>query len=170
MMEFVRAARSAAESGNVYGALALALTLPDMACSLESADGWTSGRRYSAWVDRWLDRRYLRFLEGGDCYALRCAVLHNGSDRTENHRASVALDRFVFTTQGGHLLRVNSLLQMNTPAFVEDLCLAVEAWMNTVGATETVRTRTAGGLRIRKSGNLLVVLGSDGQVKLQESE
>lgn len=36
------------------------------------------------------------FLNGGDCYALRCAVLHEGSDDIVEQRAREALERFEF--------------------------------------------------------------------------
>ncbi|WP_131853444.1 hypothetical protein [Bosea sp. BK604] len=132
MREFVTAARDALAARNHYAALTLALTLPDMACSLESPDGRTSGAQYATWFDRWVGPRYRKVLDGSDCYALRCALLHNGVDGIEDQKARRVLQRFVFTTGAGNHKKLldKVVLQLNARKFTLDICEGVEAFLS----------------------------------------
>src|SRR5260221_10862247 len=105
MQDLVTSVRNAIAQGNWYAALSLALALPDICGFLESPnDG--SQRRYVAWCNQFLSPRYTHaigpnrdqhvFLSGQDCYALRCAFLHEGSDDVTRQRARQALESFVF--------------------------------------------------------------------------
>jgi DNA-binding ferritin-like protein (Dps family) len=106
---------------------------------LESDDGKTNADRYIDWYEKYLADRYRSeigrdrelhvFLSGADCYALRCAILHEGStDITTQHRRDV-LDRFHLTALvGAHLNQVNFVLQLDVAAFCNDVCIAARRW------------------------------------------
>lgn len=73
------------------------------------------------------------FLSGRDCYALRCAVTHQGSDQTDRQAARDALTRFQFVVSKPSILVHNNLhgdmLQLDLREFCNDICVAVEAWV-----------------------------------------
>jgi hypothetical protein len=143
MQQFVDAVRQAIATSNWVSALATALALPDI-CGWLETPAVTSQKRYEAWFDTYMLERYTAlvgrgdppdkhvFLSGADCYALRCALLHEGSDSTERQRAREALTRFRFVApQPGvevHCNQVDSLLQLQVDLFCEDICEGVEDW------------------------------------------
>jgi hypothetical protein len=55
MNSLLNSTRKAVAESNWYAGLTMALTLPDIAVSLENADGRTNCKRYAAWFDKWLD-------------------------------------------------------------------------------------------------------------------
>jgi len=96
LLHDVRAAlRGEAWYSGLALALALALTLPDICGFVESQPGTGSQARYVSWFDREIAPRYLvqlragpeQFLSGRDCYALRCAFLHQGEFDVTDQRA-----------------------------------------------------------------------------------
>lgn len=164
MRHLVAAVRAAVEERNWYAALALALTLPDIAGRLESP-GEGSQRRYVAWCDRFLvprythpvgaDRREHTFLSGRNCYALRCALLHEGSDAIDDQPAREALESFVFLGKpmNGSMVHCNQSdgkLQLQADIFCEDLCKGVEAWLDTVSVLPDVQARMAALMEVKK--------------------
>ncbi len=136
MQQFVDAVRQAIATSNWVSALTTALALPDICGWLETPDV-KSQKRYEIWFDTYMLGRYTAhaehvFLSGADCYALRCALLHEGSDSTERQRARQALTqfRFVVPRPGDtvHCNQVGSLLQLQVDLFCEDICEGVEEW------------------------------------------
>jgi len=163
MQELVNSVRTSIAQRNWYASLALALALPDICGFLESPnDG--SQRRYVAWCYQFLVPRYTLhvgpdrtenvFLSGHDCYAFRCAFLHEGSDDVTRQRARQALDSFVFVEPPNsgmiHCNQVNSRLQLQVDIFCEDICSGVDQWVQTVFANQAdVRARANDLLLIR---------------------
>src|SRR5262245_48997499 len=155
MQHLLGSVRSAVREKNWYAALSVALALPDICAKLEDPSQNGSQKRYVAWFDRNLGDRYQRlvggephtFLTGEDCYALRCAYLHQGDFEIAGQRARAVLDSFVFvSTSPGtvvHLNQASTRLQLQVDIFCEEICAAVEAWMSGVGGTPDVRTRVA---------------------------
>jgi hypothetical protein len=76
------------------------------------------------------------FLDGRDCYALRCAVLHEGVDDVSGQRAKKALDSFLFVvppTDGLlHCNQSDSKLQLQVDIFCRDICAGVDEWLAAV--------------------------------------
>jgi len=138
MERFTSAIRKSLESQNWYAALYMSITLPDICARLESDDGKTNADRYIGWYDKYLADRYRHevgadrelhvFLSGADCYALRCAILHEGSTDITTQRRRDVLDRFHFTVVGSHCNQINSVLQLDVPVFCNDVCMAAERW------------------------------------------
>ncbi len=88
---------------NWYGALIIAVTLPDICVSVDGTQenekqkliqfgerrGSESKLAYIKWFDEYLDTlSKFKFINGSNAYALRCAVLHQGDSDIQNQRAA----------------------------------------------------------------------------------
>lgn len=145
MKELTDAVRSGVAQRNWYASLALALALPDM-CGFLQAPDVGSQCRYVAWCDQFLVPRYTSeigpdhtkhvFLLGQDCYALRCAFLHEGREDVTGQSARKALDSFMFVEppRGGriHCNQSDGKLQLQVDIFCGDVCAGVDEWVKEV--------------------------------------
>lgn len=92
--------------------------------------------RYIADTAAWMDRQPLIpyvSLSGRDCYALRCAITHQGSDQTDRQAAADVLRRFEFVASSIDAINFhNNLsgdqLQLDVTKFCNEICEAVIAW------------------------------------------
>lgn len=164
MKRFTASIRKSVNSGDWYGALSTALTLPDVCGRLEDPNQ-ASKARYVAWFKLWMqphytqrvgaDRREHIFLHGEDCYALRCSYLHEGGSNIEEQRAQKALEDFHFITPIGgmyvHCNQVNNMLQLQVDVFCLQIADAVDAWMEHVKDDEDIQTRLSSLLIIHNS-------------------
>lgn len=158
------AVRQAVQQENWYAALSLALTLPDIASKLEYPDIRGAGRRYTSWVEQNISPRYPRRMEdgatgtwisGADLYALRCAVLHEGSFDTTDHMKKAidrAFDQFQFTDPlpNGNSVHGNSIfgrLQLEVHLFAIDVADAIDEWSAGLQSAD-VLARMQGLMRI----------------------
>ncbi|MBS0374918.1 MAG: hypothetical protein JSR73_10065 [Proteobacteria bacterium] len=138
--------RGSIQTRNWYTALALTLAMPDICAALESSDGKTNGNRYIAWWNTWMGPHYRDrpnfpvpnhvFLGGNDAYALRCAMLHEGSENISTQRKREVLDKFHFRVDGFHCIRVNRILQLSVPTYCEQTCGVVQQWLESFRANE----------------------------------
>jgi len=138
MERFTSAVLQSLASGNLYAALYLGITLPDICARLEAENAQTSAQKYVAWFNQYLahhyrvkigaSMEYSVFLSGEDLYALRCSMLQEGHTDIGHQRMRQVLDRFHFTIGSSHCNRVNSTLQLDVPIFCEQVCSAVDAW------------------------------------------
>lgn len=153
MERFVEAIRNAIKQKNWYAALFMALTLPDICGRLENPKNGSEAR-YVAWWKKYLEKKYTnppnRFrqvaqvnLSGGDVYALRCALLHEGQDDILNQRARVALSKFHFITPPAngviHGNYTNNAMQLQVDIFCNDICEGVLRWLEDTKGNETVK-------------------------------
>lgn len=85
-----------------YGALALALTLPDICGQIEYPQEKRVGIRYVNWFNTFVkpfcfidspDAPTNQF-DGESCYALRCAFLHSGNYDLKQQKGSIDIDVF----------------------------------------------------------------------------
>ncbi|WP_413754781.1 hypothetical protein [Streptomyces sp. MMBL 11-3] len=150
---------------NWHAALVMALTLPDICAKIVSPTE-RSGARYAAWFDEHVKPKYTRpsgrggeervFLSGGDCYALRCALLHEGSTDITPHRARQVLERFHFCRPGQfnmpiHCNQANAALILMVDDFATDILTAARAWWTSLDEAERAATE----------GRLLVIRNTD---------
>lgn len=143
MERFTKAVRLAIANQNWYGALLIALTLPDICGWLENPNHKTQVR-YEKWWKSYVQSKYSPiiagqqciFLGGRDCYALRCSYLHQGGNDITDQKAREVLERFQFVTPGQivsmHCNRFDNRLQLQVDVFCEDVCLGVEEWVKKV--------------------------------------
>lgn len=157
MEDIIKSVRSSIKQQNWYSALFVVLTLPDICVALEY--GNTSGDKYSQWFEANLSQ-YNDFLSGDDCYALRCSLLHQGKDDISDQRLRNILEHYIFLTSGLHCNLFKdcvfngvkkSFLQLNVGTFCEDICGAVEAWLNVSSKKQDIQNRLSNTLKIYES-------------------
>ena len=150
LREAIDSVRRAVADRNWIAALAVALTLPDICGKVEEPDE-KSGERYARWFDAWLGSQFdisgvapdrdIR-LTGRDCYALRCAFLHEGRDIITGQKAQEILDGFIFVHPPewgvAHLNAFDSKLQLQVDAFCLAFCDAVERWLEANSKNERI--------------------------------
>jgi hypothetical protein len=159
MQHLTESVRTAVQQSNWYAAVGLALTLPDICGRLETPHVKLSKPRYVTWCNKYLvpgyttrvgaDREEHVFLSGEDCYALRCAVLHEGRDDIVEQKARLAIDSFVFTLPlpNGNSVHRNSLgsrLQLEVHRFCWDICDGADQWNKDMSDNQGVQERIAG--------------------------
>jgi hypothetical protein len=141
MKELIESLEKATKDMNWHAALFIALAIPDI-CGKFEFPKKNVGERYKTWFDIYLKEFYEKevgakrekviFLNAADCYSLRCALLHEGSDDITNQRSRDILNRFVFSTTQSHLLKVNNGAQttliLNVGEFCKEVYSAALIW------------------------------------------
>ena len=155
MRDFIDATRAALASGNWYAAVTVALTIPDICGRLENPQEGSKAR-FVRWYDRYLLAKYQvpvgptrkleTFLNGNDCYALRCAFLHQGEFEIDSQPARKVLERFHFTAPRPGMIVHNNIangntLQLQVDRFCFDVCESAESWLKDVAGDATVQAR-----------------------------
>lgn len=186
MQRFIDAVRKSLASENWHAALFMAIALPDMCGWAENKPG--SKARTVQWFDTYLGAQYRKeqrqvgppglglvmpevvFMTGGDFYALRCALLHEGNDTIKDQSARDALTRFRFTSptpfdnlshrnliwrdqQGMPPGADDAVLQLDVKTFCEDVCQGLETWLSTVAGDAAVQARLAETMEINPIGS-----------------
>lgn len=146
MQNLISALNKCLESENWYAALSMAIAMPDICGSFDYPSETSSETKYVKWFDNYLKHNYthevgaehkvITFLSGSDCYALRCAYLHYGSDNIEKQRAKKALDKFSFFSPSRWITAHSNLssdkrinkLQLQVDIFCRDILKAVKSW------------------------------------------
>jgi len=150
MENFIEAVGRALEDKNWYAALITALALPDIAGWVESPNE-PSGRRYAKWFGRFVQPKYTHgigphrdehvFLSGNDCYALRCAILHEGRDVITEQIARDALEGFQFVAPPPngcvHMNQSDNQLQLQVDQFCADIVDGVREWTSKLPKDDT---------------------------------
>jgi hypothetical protein len=146
MRHLLTAINASIAQQNWYAALSVTLALPDICGWLEDPSASTQDR-YVSWFDRFVAANYesLFFLGGRDCYALRCAFVHEGREEIITQRAREVLDRFQFTVAPPglriHCNRFGSKLQLQVDIFCSEFVAGGEAWLQQVGTRREVQAR-----------------------------
>jgi hypothetical protein len=166
MHHLIAAAREPVSQRNWYSALSMALTFPDICGKLEDPTKHSTPR-YIGWFATYIAPKYSvtlyggrveQFLSGEDCYALRCAFLHQGTMEIVGQRVQDALDAFVIITPPSNRVTIHRnkngrRLQLQVDCFVEELCEGVESWMNAVAADPSICPRIQALGRIYDASN-----------------
>lgn len=141
MENIIKAIENSLQEKNWYSALNLSLVLPDICAKLEGSKK-SSTERYPEWFNKYLGDKYKGFLSGDDCYALRCAFIHEDSNNIEKQKIRDILDYFIFIAKGSHCLRFSNnnfggskhdgkdFLLLSTYDFCKDMIKAAEQWLN----------------------------------------
>jgi hypothetical protein len=165
MKEFIEAIRKDLKDKNWHGALFIALTLPDICGKIEYPN-LSSEKRYKDWFEKYMGAKYKYqntiFLSSSDCYALRCALLHEGSDDITKQRSQKILEKFIFMTGGPHCTymqdnyingqRVKTSLQLRVDRFCEDICDSAEKWLEDISKNTAVMDRVQNTIKIYDPG------------------
>lgn len=150
MNSFLDALEMAIETENWYSALFLALTLPDI-CGKIDEPTTKSSNRYINWYNKYLlegytfrieirdEKREAPLITGKDFYALRCAVLHAGSDILTEQDIQETLQKVNFTIphKNGtriHKHRVQNVLFIQVDLLAKDMMSAVKLWISHIAS------------------------------------
>ncbi|MFI8667168.1 hypothetical protein ACIGGE_12090 [Qipengyuania sp. NPDC077410] len=158
MHNFIDATERAIDDQIWIAGLTTALSMPDICASLASENGKTNGQKYANWWDKYVGSAYRSqigakkiehvFMSGDDCYALRCAYLHNGSEDLSKQKVNQTLNRFIFVeppTNGSffHLNQFDSQLQVQVDVFCRDIVAGVSEWLEDVAGDDRIQQEMA---------------------------
>lgn len=161
--ELMAAIESAIVDENWVAALFVALSIPDICGYLESPrEG--SGVRYERWFQKYVAARYSmrsgpeldhhQFFLGSDCYALRCAMFHEGRDDISEQRAREVMERihFIEPPESGviHCNRINNVLQLQVDFFCRDIVCGLKQWQIDIEDNSDIQDRMDRSLKIYK--------------------
>lgn len=152
MKEIINSVQKAITNKNWYAALFVSLTLPDICGKIEDPNK-NLPNRYVEWFKQYMPQ-YQGFLSGEDCYALRCALLHEGKDDISEQKKQV-LEHFVFLTSGSHRNLVGGkdpFLQLNVQKFCEEICAGVQSWMANITSNADALVRLNQTIEIHEPG------------------
>lgn len=137
------------QTKNWYAALIVALTLPDIAGKIEYPGESSSSKRYADWFEKYCGSKYIfassspafetLSLSGFDCYALKCAFLHEGKSDISDQKKRQVLEDFIFisplpTCNIIHRHYINNKLQLQVDIFVRDIVNGIRAWLSDLTA------------------------------------
>ena len=107
MENIIKAIQLSLQTENYTAALMISLTIPDICGKMEGKTN--SSKRYIEWFDKYMKEKYDGYLSAKDCYAIRCAVLHEASDDIIQHPKQEILEKFYFLTRGAHCNRFSNI-------------------------------------------------------------
>ncbi len=163
MEEFLEQIDASCKIGHFYLALFCCLALPDICGAISSDDGISKSHRYKEWFDAYVASKYEGNFDGSDCYAFRCAALHQGRSDHKNLNYS----RIVFLIPSGtnrshmHNNVLNDALNLDVIEFCHDMVTAVRTWMRSETSKPAFQRNMATFLRRHKGGLAPYIIGAD---------
>ena len=159
MKRFTDSIMLSIENKNWYSAIFIALSMPDICGKLERPN-IGSQSRYINWFDRYLleinssniNGDKIVYFTGRDCYALRCSILHEGSEDITAQRIRETLEKIYFTTLGIHRAKTNNILTLNVAMFCKEMCKAVKDWYDDIKDDKVIIGRIGNMLEIKVEG------------------
>lgn len=127
--------------GNFYAALFMSLTIPSICLSIKM--GKNVGTDYENWFNENMPISYNKFMSGKDCWAFRCAILHEGTDDVQGQPKKDLIDKFEILSkkESSHLSYMggnnyNGVIQpkklvLNLHIFCNDLIESAEKFIVT---------------------------------------
>lgn len=160
MHNLIAAIQTSCAQQNWYAALYMALTMPDICSKLQDPISKKSGKRYQAWFDKYLKPAYksdfhgpdFHFLTAGDCWALRCSLLHEGTDEISTQESREVLKKFKFTTQGVHRGMMGDILILNVSVFCDEMIAAIESWIADTKSDPKIQERIREMAKVETDG------------------
>ena len=136
MEELISSIEKSLEFENWNATLAVALIISDICGKIDEPKEKSSKVRYVKWFDQYIKRSFWlqescgsAMMSGGDCYAIRCAFLHEFSDNLEGHKARRILSSYKFYKKMNFRRfseRPNGfLLEMGVGEFCNIMCIGV---------------------------------------------
>lgn len=163
MEEFLEQIEASCKIGHFYLALFCCLALPDICGAISSDDGIANGQRYKDWFDAYVAPSYGGSFDGGNCYAFRCAALHQGRSDHKN----LGYTRIVFLVPTGtnqsrmHNNVLNDALNLDVTEFCHDIVGAVRTWMRREASNPAFQRNMATFLRRHRGGLAPYIVGAD---------
>lgn len=145
LLQFTDSISKSLQDKNYFAALIMALTLPDICCSLEDENRRTKGKKYANWFTKYLGDQYKSriggqstetvFLSGEECYALRCAYLHKGFNQIEDE---VIVQNYIgvssriefMAEMSSDKLKINGVLLLSLENFCQQIIDGIIKWLD----------------------------------------
>ena len=144
MDELLLSIEKSLESKNWYAALAVALIIPDICGKIDNPQ-MNPGGRYPIWYEKYVNG-YLKthndimpkLFTGFDCYAVRCAMLHEFSEDLTSHNARKIIDKYRFCNPdtccfGASFKEAGNQMEINVEEFCEWIRIGVNIWSQESG-------------------------------------
>ena len=159
MQEFVDSIETSLKDKNYHAALFVALSLPDICGKIDEL-GEQSKARFVQWYDTYVKKYYCKedgtcTLSGSDCYALRCAFLHEGGDDVGGLRSQDVVEKFEFVVITPVITYHNvasdggAKLQLNVVDFCKDVVRACNEWLDVIKGANDKQQQLGAMLSIR---------------------
>lgn len=163
MDEFLEQIEAAINANQFYLALFCCLALPDICGAISSADGVAVGGRYREWFDRYVSPRYEGNLDGSNCYAFRCAVLHQGRVEHKNlgYRRIIFVDPNTAHGVTMHNNVLNDALNIDARQFCIEIIQGVRQWLEENSENANFKKNYETFLKRRKGGLEAYITGVD---------
>lgn len=176
MQQYLDSIKLSLISNNHFGAIAMALTLPDICASIDDVNNSSNCEKYCIWFDKYLAEYYTKFFRdelkakdvtnivflAKECYAARCSFLHQGIQRIEHQRVlknsehpTVSSVSFISLDHGKYL-RNGDILFLDVDFFCENIINAVETWMKDISSDRHKMKKIAAMPIIHKTFESLV--------------
>lgn len=154
--DLVNSIQLSIKTENWVAALTVALTLPDICAKVDSRHGENTGSRYASWFEQYIVKlpqstglglSQYDFFSGKDCYALRCAFLHEGDMDTTGQNAQEFVDGFSFVVSESSLWSISNSygkkanIGLNVTFFCRDICSGVKNWLAVANENEAIKLR-----------------------------
>jgi len=164
MKEILASLQLSVDNKNWYGALLIALSIPDICSKLENPELYTN-KRYPDWFDKYKDDNYKSHLTGRDCYALRCSYLHEGSHIIEGQTIREIISKFSFSPEGIHLCSFKNIYvgskddgknicHLSVKNFCEDMIRFATKWLTVIESNKDIQNRINEMLKINDTNEL----------------
>lgn len=95
MQQYLDSIRLSLATNNYFGAIAMALILPDICASVEAENNTTNRDKYSKWFNRYLAETFTQTFSNKvifgakECYAARCSFSHQGTHVIEHQKGAL---------------------------------------------------------------------------------
>lgn len=144
MQQYLDSIKLSLKTSNYFGAIAMALTLPDICASVDDKYNKTSGQKYCIWFNKYLADTYKQILHhekdnvifgAPECYAARCSFLHQGTNiikhqtKTLQYADKPAISVNFMSIGSVKYMRNGDILTIDVNFFCENMINAVEKWM-----------------------------------------
>lgn len=145
LLQFTDSISKSLQDKNYFAALIMALTLPDICCSLEDQNRRTKGHKYASWFEKYIGHQYKSkfgrqsietvFLSGEECYALRCAYLHKGFNQIEGEQIVKdyigVSSRIEFMAEmSSDKLKISGILMLSLENFCQYIIDGIIEWLD----------------------------------------
>lgn len=157
MQQYLDSIRLSLTTSNYFGAIAMALTLPDICASIEAEDNETNRNRYCAWFDKYLGSTYtierplkedgekdIILFSAKECYAARCSFLHQGTNITSHQKILKGIEKaalsvsFMANTMIRKASRNDHEVKLDVNSFCQNMINAVEKWIEDNKSNEII--------------------------------
>jgi hypothetical protein len=169
VLRYVNSIEESLSARNWFGALFLALAMPDI-CSALQAPRAPIITRYKSWVGTYLMPHYdPNLFSADDCYYLRCATLHQGigeHPKMQSRRIlfiSPPSEQIIFDCAWMEAADGAYMLQLQVDVFCLAMCHGVRQWASDYATDPDIALRAKSLLVVDDSGNAFKAWNSETQ-------